>query len=325
MDVATRHDTLWPKVATIKAVSVGWVHLVRFLHAVTLFGVGFGELFRPIMGKDKLQACCSPTASVPTGKDSLAVYGVDLRDMLRTGSRRRNPWRLAGIVHWHAPDAVAFESCRCKSVITGQEGSASNAQDVTPKAKQRRKGLKGLLGGFEQEGELHQPGQNPGDRVQVLLPATFPRLYGQGLRSPARVVSNGAVIFGHCWKFPLRWCLTKDIPPKEGEPDPTSIEEVSGLMSDGGIGTSVESPPSCSLYSLGSNVRFLHHGDSQSSWEGSANGLSERSGNEVEEVVPISANRDSKERSVGTLETERNGLARKVRRLESDIILAGSS
>ncbi len=48
MDVATRHDTLWPKVATLHAASMGWVHLARALHAVPLFGVGFGELFRPV-------------------------------------------------------------------------------------------------------------------------------------------------------------------------------------------------------------------------------------------------------------------------------------
>ncbi|KAK4196450.1 hypothetical protein QBC40DRAFT_287260 [Triangularia verruculosa] len=104
--------------------------------------------------------------------------------------------------------------------------------------------------------------------VQVLLPATFPELYGWGLRSPGRVVPQGAVIFGHSWKFPLRWSLTKDVPPEEGEPDPLSMDDVSGLMSDSGIGTSIDSsesgptqPSKGTLYSLGSNPGFLHHED----------------------------------------------------------------
>ena len=48
MDVATRNDSLGPKVATIHAVSAGWVHLIQSLRAVPLFGVGFGELFQSI-------------------------------------------------------------------------------------------------------------------------------------------------------------------------------------------------------------------------------------------------------------------------------------
>ncbi len=115
----------------------------------------------------------------------------------------------------------------------------------------RLKGLKGMLGAFgfgqKEEGE----GLSPASRAQVLLPTNFPQLYGRGLRSPAAVISKGAVIFGHNFQFPLRWSLTKDAPPEEGPPSPPSLGEVSGLMDDSGIGTSIGS-------SSGENVAPPH-------------------------------------------------------------------
>ena len=303
MDVATRHDTLWPKVATIQAMSVGWVHLVRSLHAVTLFGAGFGELFRPVHGGNQPpHACCSATSPVPIGKDLLAVYGADLQDMLRTGSKRRNPWRLAGNVHWHSPDGVAFEACKCKA-----------KGDVETKHTHQKKGLRGLLGRSGHDKQPDRPGVS--DMVQVLLPATFPQLYGRGLRSPARIISKGAVIFGHSWKYPLRWSLTKDTPPVEGEPDPPSMDEVSGIMSDSGIGTSVESsdsgptPSSSHFYSMGSNAGFLHRGDSVGS------------GEVVDQPVSPPPQIGSRKRSAVSLESDGSGIASKVRRLDSESTL----
>ncbi|GAB1315215.1 hypothetical protein MFIFM68171_05425 [Madurella fahalii] len=167
MDVATRHDTLWPKVATIQAMSVGWVHLVRALRAVTLFGVGFGELFRPVRRNGQLQGCCGPTASVPTGKDFLAVYGADLQDMLRTGSKRRNPWRLVGNVHWHSPDSVAFESCKCQHTSAQKsEGFVTQESSVgsKPKLPAKPARLKRLRGMF-----VHGD-QSSNQKSTVLLP-----------------------------------------------------------------------------------------------------------------------------------------------------------
>ncbi|KAK3339826.1 hypothetical protein B0T25DRAFT_466620 [Lasiosphaeria hispida] len=266
MDVATRHDTLWPKVATVQAMSVGWVHLIRSLHAVTLFGIGFGELFRPALRKDQKQPCCIPTSLMPTGKDFLAVYGADLQDMLRTGSKRRDPWRLAGNLHWHSPGEAAFESCKCKT--DPDNPKQPHSQDLPAPERKGFKGFKTLLGKFNtttnnNNKQSKQPLLDPSNRVQVLLPATFPHLFGRGLHSPTRIAPNGAVIFGHAWSFPLRWSLTKDVPPEEGEPDPPSVDDVAGLMSDSGVGTSVDSsnsgpsPPAASFYGLGSNDGFL--------------------------------------------------------------------
>ncbi|KAK1753821.1 hypothetical protein QBC47DRAFT_387182 [Echria macrotheca] len=270
MDIATRNDSLGPKVATVQAMSVGWVHLVRSLRAVPLFGVGFGELFQPIARQGSPHGCCRATASVPIGKDFLAVYGADLEDMLRTGgSRRRNPWRLAGNVHWHSPDGIGFEKCRCHAFdehqadqpttplpqpaepLSQQTDEAVIETDLTQPKPRKRKGLKGLLSMFGQDSKRadsdHRSSENsPAHVAQVLIPATFPQLYGRGLRSPPKIVSTGAVIFGHCWKFPLRWSLTGDAPPTEGGPD-AEPDDVATLLSDSGLGTSTGGEEASSL------------------------------------------------------------------------------
>jgi hypothetical protein len=43
------------------------------------------------------------------------------------------------------------------------------------------------------------------DRVQVLLPPGLQKACGKGFRSPACLMDEGALIFGHSLKFPLRW------------------------------------------------------------------------------------------------------------------------
>jgi len=316
MDVATCQDTLWPKVATIQAMSVGWVHLVRSLHAVTLFGVGFGELFHPALPKDQAQPCCIPTSLMPTGKDFLAVYGTDLQDILRTGSKRRTPWRLAGNLHWHSPEGTAFEACKCKPDPDGPKPPHTSS-NPDPPAPERR-GFKSLMGKFASTNSNSQsraPLLDPSDKVQVLLPATFPQLFGRGLRSPARIVPNGAVIFGHAWSFPLRWSLTRDVPSEEGEPDPPSVDDVAGLMSDSRIGTSVDSsnlrpsPPARSFYGLGRNDGVLNC-DDESFEGGSLLGEGSRGG--VRGKRPFDA-----------VSSESGSSWTKARRLESGSTLTG--
>ncbi|KAK3305182.1 uncharacterized protein B0T15DRAFT_531556 [Chaetomium strumarium] len=330
MDVATRQETLVPKVATIQSMSVGWVHLVRSLRAVTLFGAGFGELLQPVRGKGQAQACCSATSSVPTGQGLLAVYGADLHEMLRTGTKRRNPWRLAGDVHWHSPDGVAFHACKCKAHPGKQlDGSEGKKDDVDTERTPQKKWLRGLFRRPNEGDGRVKPGIS--DMVQVLLPTSFPGLYGRGLRSPTRIVPEGAVVFGHCWKYPLRWSLTKDVPPVPGEPEPASVDEVSRSMSDSGIGESVESSdsgpaPSSShhLYGLGNNVTFLHRDgsfQSISSEPQSSKGLDisaggAEAGQHAAEACPPSRTGQRKRPAV-SLQSSDSGAATKVRRVSS--------
>lgn len=74
------------------------------------------------------------------------------------------------------------------------------------------------------------------DRVQVLLP---PKLVKRGIRTPGAMPRNGAVIFGHSKKYPLRWPATGK--PGEGEPERDVDKGLLSLLQDSGLGTSVGS------------------------------------------------------------------------------------
>jgi hypothetical protein len=78
------------------------------------------------------------------------------------------------------------------------------------------------------------------DRVQVLLPATFPKLWGRNFKSPPNLnlAPMGALLFGHSTRFPLRWCDRGD--PEEGQPD-QELRDLESSFYDSGMGTSLES------------------------------------------------------------------------------------
>ncbi|KAJ3576123.1 hypothetical protein NPX13_g3802 [Xylaria arbuscula] len=85
------------------------------------------------------------------------------------------------------------------------------------------------------------PGQKC-DRVQVLLPATFPKLWGRKFKSPGDLgqAPRGALIFGHSRRFPLRWGDRGD--PEQGHADQDNdVEGLQSSMQDSGIGSSLDS------------------------------------------------------------------------------------
>lgn len=196
MDVATDEDPLWPRVTTINARGRGWMDFTRALHAITLFGTGFGELLRPTQALDNCFVCLT-NVGVPKGEDYLAVCTSDLQELIeKRGSRNTSPWRLVDEIYWHTPDK-AFEQCQCK------------------KSSSRKH-----------------------DRIQVILPASIPGFWGRGFKSPRNLPAEGAVLFGHSWRFPLRW---KDHgPPEEGESQ-EDLEEVEASFHDSGLGSSIGS------------------------------------------------------------------------------------
>ncbi|KAK2607654.1 hypothetical protein N8I77_006317 [Diaporthe amygdali] len=196
MDVATDEDPLWPRVTTINARGRGWMDLTRALHAISLFGTGFGELLRPSQGLHDCFGCLN-NIGVPKGEDYLAVCTSDLQELIeKRGSRNTSPWRLIDEIYWYTPDK-AFEQCQCK----------------------------------KSSAKKH-------DRIQVILPASIPGFWGRGFKSPRNLPAQGAVLFGHSWRFPLRW---KDYgPPEEGEPQ-EDLEEVEASFHDSGIGSSIDS------------------------------------------------------------------------------------
>jgi len=195
MDVATDEDPFWPRVTTILPTGKGWIDLIRAIHAVTLFGYGFGELLKPLNGTP----LCPSWMEVPKGLDYLAASVLELKEILsRMGSTTTNPWQLVDDIYWHNPDKV-FEACQCASGPTAQKHC---------------------------------------DRVQILLPARFPNLWTRKFRSPSNLGDRGAVIFGHSWKFPLRWGDSND--PEEGQPI-IRPEELDESAQDSGLGSSINS------------------------------------------------------------------------------------
>ncbi|KAI8632194.1 hypothetical protein F5Y19DRAFT_492074 [Xylariaceae sp. FL1651] len=199
MDIATDEDPFWPRMAELKASGRGWVDFTRALHAITLFGSGFGELIQPFKRQALPCEACSVYDEVPKGRDLLAVCVRDIQDVMqKRGSKNTIPWRLIDNIYWHTPDKT-FEPCN-------HAGKASAKHD----------------------------------RVQVLLPATFPGLWGRNFQSPPDLdmAPMGALLFGHSTRFPLRWSDRGD--PEEGQPD-QELEELESSFHDSGIGASLAS------------------------------------------------------------------------------------
>jgi len=160
MDIAEDRDPLYSHVHTLHDFGKGWVDFVRAIHAITLFGNGFGELIQPADPR----GICSPWIEVPKSRDYLAVCVSTMKELLRRGDNKEVPWRIVDEIYWHTPGQT-FEDCQCRGISSA----------------------------------VHC------DRVQVLLPSGFRKLWGRGFSSPAYLEDKGALIFGHSLKFPLRW------------------------------------------------------------------------------------------------------------------------
>ncbi|KAK6507678.1 hypothetical protein TWF481_006101 [Arthrobotrys musiformis] len=108
-DLATAEDPIYPRLSRFQKHSGGWVDFIRSIHAVTLFGRGFGEIIRPE------SKSCSRWATLPAKKYYLAASIDDLRDIMRKyGDQYSSPMRLTGDIIWHKPRAI-FGDCRCSS------------------------------------------------------------------------------------------------------------------------------------------------------------------------------------------------------------------
>ncbi|KAL7968449.1 hypothetical protein HDV63DRAFT_87679 [Trichoderma sp. SZMC 28014] len=107
-DIVTECHILPPRIATLEAAGKGWVDFIRGIHAVTLFGRGFGDIFRPI-GTNM----CKHWARLPKHKYYIASCLSDLgRLVKRVGNRNDGHVRLTDDVICHTPTSV-FMSCQC--------------------------------------------------------------------------------------------------------------------------------------------------------------------------------------------------------------------
>ncbi|KAI0553279.1 hypothetical protein F4679DRAFT_502942 [Xylaria curta] len=208
-DVATGADPLWPKAALLHDYGLGWVDLVRTVSAITLFGDGFGEILLPIdeaLGAPRADIAAKPLhigtrctrwATLPKDEDLLATTTPVIRDIMESvhrGLDSKLPFRELCQGIYWHSPDMVFEDCCC----------------------------------------LSTPGRMQCNRVQVLLPTKFPKLFARGFRTPpAPLPAHGAVIFGHSVKFPLIWNFEAGSVPTQGYPacqltSPSSHQSNSG-------------------------------------------------------------------------------------------------
>ncbi|KAF2676053.1 hypothetical protein K458DRAFT_492684 [Lentithecium fluviatile CBS 122367] len=226
-DIAEGRDPILPRVATLQSPGVGWVDLAQTLRAITLFGRGFGDIFKPTSDVQ----ICSHWSAVPKALDYLTIGVSDLQEIIKTkGCTHTNDdsgdgqqtqtasshrhWKLAGDIYW-LKSSMLFGTCK--------SSSNPNAHRCC-------------------------------ERVQVLLPTSIPRLWAK-LSSPLvqelHDAADGAVIFGHNRKLTL-WR------PGLGDPEDEYVESVgadtsndslSVPLTDSGIGSSVDLTQSSSQLS----------------------------------------------------------------------------
>ncbi|KAI0895004.1 hypothetical protein F4806DRAFT_105412 [Annulohypoxylon nitens] len=111
-DLAMDGDPFHPRVSHLQTIGKGWVDFIGALHAVTLFGRGFGELIRPQSSKGK-ERPCPMWSTVPSNKYYLTACVLDLQEIMqRDGDPNSNPRRLCENVVWYMKQAT-FGLCPC--------------------------------------------------------------------------------------------------------------------------------------------------------------------------------------------------------------------
>ncbi|KAF8848640.1 hypothetical protein BDZ45DRAFT_732789 [Acephala macrosclerotiorum] len=196
-DVASAKQPMWSRATNLKPSGKGWVDFARAIDAITLFGVGFGDLMSPLNDSTGI---CRTWHQVPEMLDYLTVGTQVLKKLLVGDPSDPGALRVADDIYWHTPDK-SFEACHC-----------TESQHC--------------------------------DRVQVLLPTSFPKMWGRSYRHPLTLPADGAVIFGHSWKFPLRWSDQGDpaeVPAEEATQDTVSNDSGIGLA---GSSHSIQAPSS---------------------------------------------------------------------------------
>lgn len=187
-EVFADRDPLYPRVATLDTVGKGWVDFTRAIHAITLFGRGFGEMMRP--SAQSAAAACTRWSTLPRGSCYLAATISDLNEIMRVdGDRDANPRRLSERILWYSKE-TCFSPCPC-----GETTAAA------------RKGL-GLA-------SRHR------DPVQALFPSRFWAKLKR--KTQAELPCGGAVVFGHSWS--LHWHYRDSGDPQKGDPPSTALEE----------------------------------------------------------------------------------------------------
>jgi hypothetical protein len=121
IDIARRSDPCEAKSVKLNDDGEAWVDFTRAIHAVTLFGQGFGDLLRPAVDEE-LDSCvrCHWNSYSPNGRDILAVSMADLEYLHLDVPQWDNEWdhgkpgarTVIQKFIWDRP-ASTFTPCAC--------------------------------------------------------------------------------------------------------------------------------------------------------------------------------------------------------------------
>ncbi|KAI0425222.1 hypothetical protein F5Y09DRAFT_346918 [Xylaria sp. FL1042] len=111
-DLVKDGDPIFPRVTTLPTIGKGWVDFTRAIHAVTLFGSGFGELIQPRKTSPSA-GLCSRWSLLPKESYYLAACVANLLEIMEEdGDAASNPRRLCENIIWHMKRAT-FDPCPC--------------------------------------------------------------------------------------------------------------------------------------------------------------------------------------------------------------------
>ncbi|KAL7658266.1 hypothetical protein ACMYSQ_004399 [Aspergillus niger] len=106
-DMALERDPIYPRRAYLEEDGRSWVDFARSIHAIILFGRGFGEIIQPA------DAYCPSWATLPHGKSYLGAAVADLyKIMEQYGDYDTRPMRLCHDTFW-AVTNEKFNQCSC--------------------------------------------------------------------------------------------------------------------------------------------------------------------------------------------------------------------
>ena len=117
-DIVMERDPIYPRQTILNHDGLSWVDLTRTIHAVTLFGRGFGEVIRP------MHTYCPLWATLPHGMSYLVASVADLNAVMEAyGDPYSTPTRLTHEIVYYCADE-ALSQCLC-------QGDADEHLDIT--------------------------------------------------------------------------------------------------------------------------------------------------------------------------------------------------
>lgn len=128
-DLVADGDPFFPKVSTLQTIGKGWVDFTRAIHAVCLFGQGFGEMIQP---RQTTATVCSRWSRLPVKRYYLAACVSDIKEIIDDdGDPTTNPKRICDTVLWHMKQTT-FQACPCTKDATSKHHDP--VQVLFPKA-----------------------------------------------------------------------------------------------------------------------------------------------------------------------------------------------